>query len=152
MSRKNNRKGFTLIEMLIVIAIIAVLVAIIVPAVGSYTEKSKAATDASNLRTTLGLLNIHVVNGKQTVEEIIDASLHPVSKTFPGAILCAIYERPGFIDVYYVDTANDKYYGLDYLSEIALNGTDSPALATISTDKPTVPGTWYEAGAGEITD
>ena len=38
--KKMNKKGFTLIEMLAVIAIIAVLVAIIVPAVGSSTTKA----------------------------------------------------------------------------------------------------------------
>ena len=66
-----NKKGFTLIEMLAVIAIIAVLVAIIVPAIGSSTQKAMAATDAANLRTILSLLNTHVINGEKTVDEII---------------------------------------------------------------------------------
>ena len=47
---KMNKKGFTLIEMLVVIAIIAVLVAIIIPTVSSATDKAKAAADAANLR------------------------------------------------------------------------------------------------------
>ena len=47
---KMNKKGFTLIEMLVVIAIIAVLVAIIIPTVSSATTKAKAAADAANLR------------------------------------------------------------------------------------------------------
>lgn len=46
-----NKKGFTLIEMLVVIAIIAVLVSIIVPVVSNATTKAKAATDAANLRS-----------------------------------------------------------------------------------------------------
>ena len=37
---KLNKKGFTLIEMLAVIAIIAVLVSIIIPVVGTSTEKA----------------------------------------------------------------------------------------------------------------
>ena len=77
---RNNKKGFTLIEMLAVIAIIAVLVAIIVPAIGSSTEKAKAATDAANLRSVLSLLNIHVVNGDKTVDEIINDCANPTSK------------------------------------------------------------------------
>lgn len=141
MFSKKNRKGFTLIEMLVVIAIIAILVAIVIPVVSGTTQQARAATDAANLRTILGLLNVEVVNGEKTVDEIISASEHPTSKMDPDAVLCAIYETPGFIDVYYVN--GDTYYGLDYLSELAINGPDSAALATIGTAKPTVEGTWY---------
>ena len=48
---KMNKKGFTLIEMLVVIAIIAVLVAIVIPTVTSATDKAEAAAIAANLRS-----------------------------------------------------------------------------------------------------
>lgn len=48
--KKMNKKGFTLIEMLVVIAIIAVLVSIVIPVVGTATDKAGAATNAANLR------------------------------------------------------------------------------------------------------
>ena len=51
MKKLTNKKGFTLIEMLVVIAIIAVLVAIIIPVVSSATTKAAAATDAANMRS-----------------------------------------------------------------------------------------------------
>lgn len=47
---KKNEKGFTLMEMLIVVAIIAVLVAIAIPTFTSSLNKAKAATDAANIR------------------------------------------------------------------------------------------------------
>ena len=47
---KKNNKGFTLAELLIVVAIIAVLVAIAIPVFTSQLEKSREATDASNIR------------------------------------------------------------------------------------------------------
>ena len=47
---KENKQGFTLAELLIVVAIIAVLVAISIPIFTSQLEKSKEATDAANLR------------------------------------------------------------------------------------------------------
>ena len=50
MNTKLNKKGFTLAELLIVVAIIAVLVAISIPIFTSQLEKSKAATDAANIR------------------------------------------------------------------------------------------------------
>lgn len=50
--RKNmkNKKGFTLAELLIVVAIIAVLVAVSVPIFNSKLEKAREATDIANLR------------------------------------------------------------------------------------------------------
>ena len=47
---KENKKGFTLAELLIVVAIIAVLVAISIPIFTSQLEKSREATDLSNIR------------------------------------------------------------------------------------------------------
>ena len=49
--KKNNKKGFTLAELLIVVAIIAVLTAIAIPVFTSQLEKSREATDAANLRS-----------------------------------------------------------------------------------------------------
>ena len=47
---KKNNKGFTLAELLIVVAIIAVLVAIAIPVFTAQLEKSREATDMANLR------------------------------------------------------------------------------------------------------
>ena len=49
--KKMNKKGFTLAELLIVVAIIAVLVAIAIPIFGAQLEKSREATDLANLRS-----------------------------------------------------------------------------------------------------
>jgi prepilin-type N-terminal cleavage/methylation domain-containing protein len=48
--KKTNKKGFTLAELLVVVAIIAVLVAIAIPIFTSQLEKAKESTDAANLR------------------------------------------------------------------------------------------------------
>lgn len=50
---KMNKKGFTLIEMLVVIAIIAILVSIVIPVVGDSTEKAREARDAANIRAAI---------------------------------------------------------------------------------------------------
>ena len=46
-----NKKGFTLMEMLIVVAIIAVLVAIAIPTFTGSLAKANAATDLANIRS-----------------------------------------------------------------------------------------------------
>ncbi len=48
---KKNNKGFTLAELLIVVAIIAVLVAIAIPVFTAQLEKSREATDLANVRS-----------------------------------------------------------------------------------------------------
>ena len=47
---KENKKGFTLAELLIVVAIIAVLVAISIPIFNSQLEKSRYTVSVSNIR------------------------------------------------------------------------------------------------------
>ena len=141
MNYAKNKKGFTLVEMLVVIAIIAVLVAIIIPTVLSATTKAKAATDAANLRSVLGEANNAALLGKG-IQSVVDADIEaPPSKTFPDAQLKLLFVYPGFIDVYYVD--GDNYYTLDYFSELAEKGSSE-----ISTAAPSVESNaeWYTFG------
>ena len=48
--KKNNKKGFTLAELLIVVAIIAVLVAISIPIFNAQLRKARLATNQANAR------------------------------------------------------------------------------------------------------
>lgn len=50
MRKRLNKKGFTLAELLIVVAIIGVLVAISIPIFTSQLEKAREAVDAANIR------------------------------------------------------------------------------------------------------
>lgn len=62
-----NKKGFTLMEMLIVVAIIAILVAIAIPTFTSSMNKAKAGVDLANIRS--GYANAQVLaitEGKAT--------------------------------------------------------------------------------------
>ena len=124
MKKRLNKKGFTLIEMLVVIAIIAVLVAIIIPVTNAATAKANAAADAANLRSVMGEANILLVAKDPTGSILQTAELEVGDcKTFPGADIYIMYVNPGFIKIYYYYENNDLYYGLDYFSAIAEKGT-----------------------------
>ena len=53
--------GFTLIEMLIVVAIIAILIAVSIPVINSALEKARDATDDANYRSAAALANIKIL-------------------------------------------------------------------------------------------
>jgi len=50
MKKLTNKKGFTLMEMLIVVAIIAILIAIAIPTFTGSLNKAKLAADEANVR------------------------------------------------------------------------------------------------------
>ena len=67
---KMNKKGFTLIEMLVVIAIISILVAIVIPVVSNSTEKAKQATDLANVRSLVAQYQIDNLNGQAKIDAL----------------------------------------------------------------------------------
>ena len=135
---KMNKKGFTLIEMLVVIAIIAVLVAIIIPVIGNSTIKASAAANAANLRSYASEIAIlYLEPGDMTVN--VDTSSKII--TFAGGTAPAapkskkcgtIYTAEGTdakaflingqvvaaFDTSYVAGTND----VEYFAYIAANG------------------------------
>lgn len=64
MKLKNNKKGFTLVELVIVIAVIAILAAVLIPTFGSVinnAQKSAVEQEGSNLYT--GILVAYAEHG-----------------------------------------------------------------------------------------
>ncbi|QZY56986.1 type II secretion system protein [Crassaminicella profunda] len=49
--RMKNKKGFTLIELIVVIAILGILAGIVVPKFGGFTEKAKVEADKTACKT-----------------------------------------------------------------------------------------------------
>ena len=152
MKKRLDKKGFTLIEMLVVIAIIAVLVAIIIPVAVSATTKANAATDAANLRSVLGEANSLLMMKDPTGSILQTAEFDTGEcKTFPGADMYLLYVNPGFIKIYYEN--NGSYYGLDDFADMAEKGSTtltgrSQADAENAHDVTSTP-TWYNVSHPE---
>lgn len=66
LKKLNNKKGFTLMEMLIVVAIIAVLVAIAIPVFNGALTKSKEAADVANIRAAYADWQVAIITGEAT--------------------------------------------------------------------------------------
>lgn len=71
----NNKKGFTLMEMLIVVAIIAVLVAIAIPVFNGALTKSKEAADVANIRALYAEWQVGILTENKTIPDSKDAFL-----------------------------------------------------------------------------
>ncbi len=61
--KKLNKKGFTLAELLIVIAIIAILIAIAIPAFGTALDNARLQTDHANMRSCYAMMQVGSLQG-----------------------------------------------------------------------------------------
>ena len=68
MKKIKNSKGFTLMEMLIVVAIIAVLVAIAIPTFTTSLNKARVATDEANIRSGYASLMAEILTNQYDVK------------------------------------------------------------------------------------
>lgn len=69
---KQNKNGFTLMEMLIVIAIIAVLIAVAIPVFASQLEKTREATDLANVRSAYAKVSTEALLGDSETTVTVD--------------------------------------------------------------------------------
>ena len=73
------RRGFTLVELLVVIGIIAVLLAILMPALNKARENARRVQCASNIKQLLNALMMYVAEHKQALPYA-----NPGTSTVPG--------------------------------------------------------------------
>lgn len=70
--RKSGKKGFTLMEMLIVVAIIGILIAIMIPTFSNALTKARISADEANLRSYYATtITDHMLNETPLKEDTI---------------------------------------------------------------------------------
>ncbi|NLA79086.1 MAG: prepilin-type N-terminal cleavage/methylation domain-containing protein [Erysipelothrix sp.] len=63
-----NKKGFTLIELIVVILILAILAAILVPAILNYVQKARDSKDQANARSLYSEISIELASLEDEAE------------------------------------------------------------------------------------
>lgn len=121
MFKKLNKKGFTLAELLVVVAIIGVLVAISIPIFTSQLEKAREATDAANLRAAYATASAKVLETEKGVAAG-PVAMHQTDAGFKTDVKDATI---GGFKLEDLDTAKS---GVSYYVNVGIDGT-----VTIST-------------------
>lgn len=67
LNKKKNNKGFTLVELVIAIAILAILVGLLAPQYTKYVEKSRKSADASNMDEMVKAVQVYAADGSNNI-------------------------------------------------------------------------------------
>lgn len=111
MRQKRNNKGFSLVELIVVIAIMIVLVAVLAPVFTKYVEQSRRATDVQNANTIAEAILTDAADGSTkvtaTVTELTSGNLPSSIKSIP-TVKGKEYESGKFF-VSYDATTNEAH-------------------------------------------
>ena len=85
--KQKNNKGFSLVELIVVIAIMAVLVGVLAPQLMKYVEKSREATDIQNCDSIASALKAYYADKEDlTADVTINVTKNGVKETTEPAV------------------------------------------------------------------
>ena len=133
MTRKNNKKGFTIVELVIVIAVIAILAAVLIPTFSGLVEKANknaALTEAKNNMTN-DLVNAEADYANMLTYEVSNVQYYETTdetvNTYYHAACCDKEET----DSVHGDSEGQHTYNPANVNTVAEGGTKVAAYAGV---------------------
>jgi prepilin-type N-terminal cleavage/methylation domain-containing protein len=68
--KKNNKKGFTIVELVIVIAVIAILAAVLIPTFASVTDKAKKSAALQEATSAVTAITVYDLDQDAATPEV----------------------------------------------------------------------------------
>ncbi len=127
--KKNRKKGFTLVELIVVLVILAILAALLIPALTGYIDKAKEKQVIAETR--------QAVMAAQTLadEEYAKGTTNIQGTISTGTLITDLADVPGTVSDVEVDDNNGKVTALTYANGLTCeyeyddankNGTYTP--------------------------
>jgi len=125
--KKMNNKGFSLVELIIVIAIMAILIAVLAPQYIKYVEKSRESADLDNWQAIVNAIQVAYADVENPV-----SGATSVQSTAKNAALTASPSLTTAFNSLGVDVAQMKMKSNKY-STASIAATETGGVVTLTT-------------------
>ena len=135
LNKKKNNKGFTLVELVIVVAILAILVGLLAPQYTKYVEKSRKAADADNLEEMVKAVQVYEADTDNDTltpaEAAYTITMTTETTTVSEPLKKAVEE---YVPDYASKKLKSKKWGKDGIKADILVGKDGKLTVTYAPD------------------
>jgi len=127
--KKMNNKGFSLVELIIVIAIMAILIAVLAPQYIKYVEKSRQSADLDNWQSIVNAIQVAYADTDKNITGQTTVTATNGSITATGAVSFQDYG----VDVTKITLKSSLYRTGTLTADTDTNGVVSLSLDSAST-------------------